>query len=112
MQPFARPVRRRGEARRGWDSRMQRLTAEGEAMATSPPSESSPAFEAWLVAREPTLQRTAHLLTGDVHTAQDLVQNTLAKLYLRWEQVRRADNLDAYARKALLNEFRSAWRRP
>jgi RNA polymerase sigma-70 factor (sigma-E family) len=81
-------------------------------MATSPPSESSPAFEAWLVAREPTLQRTAHLLTGDVHTAQDLVQNTLAKLYLRWEQVRRADNLDAYARKALLNEFRSAWRRP
>ena len=68
-------------------------------------------FEAWLAAREPALQRTAHLLTGDVHSAQDLVQNTLARLYLRWEQVRSADNVDAYARKVLLNEFRTAWRR-
>lgn len=69
-------------------------------------------FESWLAAREPSLQRTAHLLTGDVHSAQDLVQNTLARLYLRWEQVRSADNVDAYARKVLLNEFRTAWRRP
>jgi RNA polymerase sigma-70 factor (sigma-E family) len=68
-------------------------------------------FESWLAAREPALQRTAHLLTGDVHSAQDLVQNTLARLYLRWDQVRNADNVDAYARKALLNEFRTAWRR-
>jgi RNA polymerase sigma-70 factor (sigma-E family) len=70
------------------------------------------AFESWLAAREPALQRTAHLLTGDVHAAQDLVQTTLAKLYLRWDHVRRADNIDAYARRALINEFRSAWRRP
>ena len=69
-------------------------------------------FEAWLVARESALQRTAHLLTGDVHTAQDLVQTTLAKLYLRWDHVRNADDVDAYARKSLVNEFRSAWRRP
>ena len=69
-------------------------------------------FEAWLAAREPALQRTAHLLTGDVHSAQDLVQNTLARLYIRWDQVRSADNVDAYARKVLLNEFRTAWRRP
>ena len=26
--------------------------------------------------------------------------------------VRDVDNVDAYARKALVNEFRSAWRRP
>ena len=69
-------------------------------------------FESWLAAREPALQRTAHLLTGDVHTAQDLVQTTLARLYLRWDHVSRADNIDAYARKALVNEFRTAWRRP
>jgi RNA polymerase sigma-70 factor (sigma-E family) len=69
-------------------------------------------FESWLVAREPALQRTAHLLTGDVHSAQDLVQSTLARLYLRWERVRAADNVDAYVRKALVNEFRTAWRRP
>lgn len=69
-------------------------------------------FEDWLLAREGALQRTAHLLTGDVHSAQDLVQTTLAKLYLKWEHVRKADNVDAYARKVLVNEFRTAWRRP
>ncbi len=69
-------------------------------------------FEDWLAAREGALQRTAHLLTGDVHSAQDLVQTTLAKLFLRWDRVRSADNIDAYARTALVNEFRSSWRRP
>jgi len=70
------------------------------------------AFEAWLVAREPALQRTAHLLTGNVHTAQDLVQDTLAKMYLSWEKIRDRGSVDAYARRVLLNEFRTAWRRP
>lgn len=80
-------------------------------MATPLRPPGGPEFESWLVAREPALQRTAHLLTGDVHSAQDLVQATLAKLYLRWERVRAADNIDAYARTALVNEFRSSWRR-
>jgi RNA polymerase sigma-70 factor (sigma-E family) len=79
-------------------------------MATRP--DRGDEFESWLAAREAALQRTAHLLTGDVHAAQDLVQNTLAKLYLRWEHVRNAGNVDAYARKVLVNEFRTAWRRP
>ena len=35
-------------------------------------------FESWLVARERALQRTALLLAGDPHSAQDLVQTTLA----------------------------------
>jgi RNA polymerase sigma-70 factor (sigma-E family) len=69
-------------------------------------------FESWLVAREPALQRTAHLLTGDVHTSQDLVQVTLAKLYLAWDRIQDRGNVDAYARKILVNEHRTAWRRP
>lgn len=81
-------------------------------MATRPRPGDDLGFEPWLAAREAALQRTAHLLTGDVHAAQDLVQNTLAKLYLRWEHVRDAGNVDAYARKVLVNEFRTAWRRP
>ena len=44
-------------------------------------------FESWLVARERALQRTALLLAGDPHSAQDLVQTTLAKLYLSWDRV-------------------------
>jgi RNA polymerase sigma-70 factor (sigma-E family) len=69
-------------------------------------------FESWLLAREPALQRTAHLLTGDVHSAQDLVQETLAKLYLSWDRIRDRGSVDAYARKILVNEHRTAWRRP
>ena len=69
-------------------------------------------FESWLVAREPALQRLALLLTGDEHSAQDLVQTSLAKLYLAWDRLDDRDNLDAYARRILVNEHRTAWRRP
>jgi RNA polymerase sigma-70 factor (sigma-E family) len=69
-------------------------------------------FESWLVAREPSLQRLALLLSGDEHTAQDLVQTSLAKLYLAWDRLGDRDNVDAYARRILVNEHRTAWRRP
>ena len=69
-------------------------------------------FESWLVAREPSLQRLALLLTGDEHTAQDLVQVSLAKLYLAWGRLDDRDHIDAYARRILVNEHRTAWRRP
>jgi len=81
-------------------------------MARALPPSGGPDFEDWLSAREGALQRTAHLLTGNVHAAQDLVQNTLARLYRGWDRIRDVDNLDAYARRALVNEFRTAWRRP
>jgi RNA polymerase sigma-70 factor (sigma-E family) len=81
-------------------------------MTTPRPSAPGPEFETWLAARESALQRTALLLTGDVHAGQDLVQTTLARLYQRWDRVRAAHNIDAYARQALVNEFRTAWRRP
>ena len=68
-------------------------------------------FESWLVAREHTLQRTALLLTGDPHSAKDLVQNTLAKLYLAWDRIDQRERIDAYARRVLINEHRSSWRR-
>lgn len=90
--------------------RSERLGGATDTPST-PFQRGGPEFEAWLLAREPALQRTAHLLTGDVHSAQDLAQTTLAKLYLGWERVRGADNIDAYARTALVNEFRSSWRR-
>jgi RNA polymerase sigma-70 factor (sigma-E family) len=86
--------------------------AEGGLMAARRGSARDVEFESWLIAREPALQRTAHLLTGDVHTAQDLVQVTLAKLYLAWDRIQDRGSVDAYARKILLNEHRTAWRRP
>jgi RNA polymerase sigma-70 factor (sigma-E family) len=81
-------------------------------MATPLRGSGNAEFESWLTAREGALQRTAHLLTGDVHAAQDLVQTTLTKLYRGWDRFRDVGNLDAYARQMLVNEYRTAWRRP
>jgi RNA polymerase sigma-70 factor (sigma-E family) len=69
-------------------------------------------FTAYLEARQGRLLRTAYLLTGDQHQAEDLLQTSMAKLYLAWDKVRDRDSVDAYARRILVNEHSSAWRRP
>jgi RNA polymerase sigma-70 factor (sigma-E family) len=68
-------------------------------------------FAAFMAARQPALLRTAYLLTGDQHTAEDLVQTALAKLYLAWDKVHRREVVDAYVRRILVNEHNSLWRR-
>lgn len=68
-------------------------------------------FSAWMAARQPALLRTAYLLTGDHHSAEDLVQTTLAKVYLSWDKVQRREVIDGYARRILVNENNSIWRR-
>ena len=68
-------------------------------------------FEAYMVARQPSLLRTAYLLTGDRHTAEDLVQTAFAKLYLSWDRVQRRELVDGYVRRILVNEHNSLWRR-
>ena len=55
--------------------------------------------------------RTAYLLTGDRHTAEDLVQTALAKLYLAWDKVQDRGSVDGYVRRILVNENNSLWRR-
>ena len=68
-------------------------------------------FAAYMQARQPSLLRTAYLLTGDRHTAEDLVQTALAKLYLSWDKVHSRDSIDGYVRRILVNEHNSLWRR-
>lgn len=68
-------------------------------------------FAAYMAARQPSLLRTAYLLTGDQHTAEDLVQTALAKLYLSWDKVQRRELIDGYVRRILVNENNSLWRR-
>jgi RNA polymerase sigma-70 factor (sigma-E family) len=68
-------------------------------------------FSEWMAARQPALMRTAYLLTGDHHSAEDLVQTTLAKVYLSWDKVHRREVIDGYARRVLINENNSIWRR-
>jgi RNA polymerase sigma-70 factor (sigma-E family) len=49
--------------------------------------------------------RIAYLMCGDWHEAEDLVQSTLAKLFVAWSRVREVESADAYARRTLLNTF-------
>jgi RNA polymerase sigma-70 factor (sigma-E family) len=55
--------------------------------------------------------RAAWLLCGDRYAAEDLVQDTLARLFSKWGQVRRADNPVAYARTVLTRLFIDRQRR-
>jgi len=66
-------------------------------------------FAAYMQARQPSLMRTAYLLTGDRHSAEDLVQTSLAKLYLAWDKVKDRDSVDAYVRRIMVNENNSLW---
>ncbi|CAL9448644.1 RNA polymerase sigma-E factor [Streptomyces sp. enrichment culture] len=57
-------------------------------------------------ARAGHLYRSACLLTaGDTHLAEDLVQETFGRLYVRWGRVSRAENPAAYAQTVLTRTF-------
>lgn len=68
-------------------------------------------FSAYMGARQAALLRTAYLLTGDLASAEDLLQTALAKLYLSWDKVREREALDGYVRRIMVNENTSLWRR-
>jgi len=68
-------------------------------------------FATYLAARQASLLRTAYLLTGNKHDAEDLVQTAFAKLYLAWDKVRDQGSMDAYVRRIVVNENNSLWRR-
>jgi RNA polymerase sigma-70 factor (sigma-E family) len=68
-------------------------------------------FTAYLHARQPSLLRTAYLLTGDRNHAEDILQTSLAKLYLAWDKVHDRNAVDAYVRRIMVNENNSLWRR-
>lgn len=72
-------------------------------------------FGAYVAGRRPHLYRSAWLLCGDPHRAEDLVQEALTKLYIAWPRVSRVGNIDAYVRRMLVNghidDSRRPWRR-
>jgi RNA polymerase sigma-70 factor (sigma-E family) len=62
-------------------------------------------FEKFVRRRRSHLVRTATALTaGDAFLAEDLVQGTLVRLYLAWGRAR-SGNVEAYARRVLVNAF-------
>jgi RNA polymerase sigma-70 factor (sigma-E family) len=68
-------------------------------------------FSAFVVSRWPGLVRLAFGLTGDRWAAEDIAQATLARAYVAWRRVSRADDPDAYLRRILVNTSNRRFRR-
>jgi len=65
-------------------------------------------FEAFVVARRFALLRTAYLLTGNHHDAEDLVQAALIKVVPKWARIK--DRPESYVRQVLARESVNRWR--
>ncbi|MEU7822553.1 SigE family RNA polymerase sigma factor [Catellatospora sp. NPDC049133] len=72
-------------------------------------------YVAYVTARLPALRRIAAQLAGDPHRGDDLVQQAITRLYVKWRQAGQARNLDAYLHTILVRTFlddrRLAWSR-
>ncbi len=68
-------------------------------------------YLAFVAARADGLRRSAFLLTGSWHGADDLVQGALFAGYLRRARLAGPEVFEAYVRKVLLSHFLSARRR-
>ncbi|MBE8519849.1 SigE family RNA polymerase sigma factor [Amycolatopsis sp. H6(2020)] len=70
-------------------------------------------FTEYVTTRAGWLRKVAYLLCGDWHRADDLVQSAITRLYANWPRAARADNVDGYVRRTLVNTFlaeqRTSW---
>ena len=66
-------------------------------------------FETFVAARAAALSRTAYLLTGNHHDAEDLVETTLFKAARSWHRLK--GEPEPYVRRIMYNENVSRWRR-
>lgn len=66
-------------------------------------------FEEFVGARRGALLRTAYLMTGSTHDAEDLVQAALIKAVPKWGRI--SDDPEPYVRAILARESISRWRR-
>lgn len=78
-------------------------------MSTQARAAQEAAFTEFAQARMPHLYRSAWLLCGDRHRAEDLVQETLARVYSRWGPA--IANPAAYAQTTLTRTWISQQRR-
>lgn len=67
-------------------------------------------FSEFMAARWAPLYRTAYLLTGDRHEAEDLLQGALARTCVRWSGIRDKRAADAYVRRAMVHQMSRQWR--
>lgn len=72
-------------------------------------------FREYFVARHDTVRRTAYMLCGDWHWADDLTQSAFRRLAVSWRTVNDRQALDAFVRTCLMrayfSDLRRVWRR-
>jgi RNA polymerase sigma-70 factor (sigma-E family) len=68
-------------------------------------------FSGFMASRWSRLLRTAHMLTGNHHDAEELVQGALARTYVKWEQVRSSEDMDAYVWRIMIHSNADRFRR-
>jgi RNA polymerase sigma-70 factor (sigma-E family) len=72
-------------------------------------------FERYFRARRDAMRRTAYLMCGDWHRADDHTQAAFVALHRHWRRVRDKGALDAWMRRTLMrtvvDESRRPWRR-
>jgi RNA polymerase sigma-70 factor (sigma-E family) len=70
-----------------------------------------PEFAGFVEERWARHLRLAVLLTGDRHRAEELLQDCLVRLYVRWRRMADPDAADRYLYRMLVNSNINAWRR-
>jgi RNA polymerase sigma-70 factor (sigma-E family) len=68
------------------------------------------AFEEFVRDRSMSLYRTAYLIAGDVHHAEDLLQAGLEKAYRSWKRISGMEQPEAYVRRIVINLANDRWR--
>lgn len=68
-------------------------------------------FTAFVTESYSALLRSACLITGDWHSAEDLLQTVLTRLYVRWGRAQEWNSPCNYARQALVNQYLTSRRR-
>ncbi len=68
-------------------------------------------FGEFMAASWSRLYRTAYLLTGERHEAEDLLQTVLARTCINWSKIRDKRAAEAYVRRGLVREVQRTWRR-
>jgi RNA polymerase sigma-70 factor (sigma-E family) len=74
-------------------------------------TEAEEEFREFAVAVQGHLRRSAYLLCGDWHLAEDIVQSAFVKIFRAWRRVRKVDNQLAYARQVVYRCFLDQYRK-
>jgi RNA polymerase sigma-70 factor (sigma-E family) len=68
-------------------------------------------FAEFVAARWTALYRLSYLLTASPTAAEDLLQTSLEKAYVRWARIGGMDHAEAYVRRMIANTYLSGRRR-